>query len=256
MPSATPGISLHRIRPEHADLLAVALDLLDEGLGRGAYQADELTRFAGSRAHLVLGATVDPGPAPLAAVAVAELLSPANLSYYQRFGAAAVELIGRHRVGSLSALAVRPPLRCRGVGTAVTSEVVRWAQRQGCDILVAVSWISDGPNPSRPLFEKLGFRFVASAPDVYLDDSLERGLVCPFCVGPCRCAGALYTLDLHDGRSLAAPEEIGDPARRRIGNPTISRRVFAESPRRTAVSLPNRCGITVRHHGPQAQPFE
>jgi GNAT superfamily N-acetyltransferase len=193
---AHPGICLDRILPEQDGRIADALDLLCEGLGRGAYYQADLTALAGAERSLVLGATHEVDPTPLVGVAVAELLSPTNMSYYHRFGEHAVDLIGRHTVGNLSALAVRPHLRGQGIGQCMTAEVMRWLRRSGCDLLVAISWLSGGPNPSRPFFERLGFQFVAEAPDVYLQESLERGLVCPFCNGHCHCRGALYSFDL------------------------------------------------------------
>jgi ribosomal protein S18 acetylase RimI-like enzyme len=193
---AHPGIRLDRILPEQDGRIADALDLLCDGLGRGAYHQADLTALAGAEWSLVLGATLEVDPMPLVGVAVAELLSPSNMSYYHRFGEDAVDLIGRHTVGNLSALAVRPHLRGQGIGQCMTAEVMRWLRRRDCDLLVATSWLSGGPNPSRPLFEKLGFHFIAEAPDVYLQESLERGLVCPFCNGHCHCRGALYSFDL------------------------------------------------------------
>ena len=139
----------------------------------------------------------------------AQRLSPVGLSYYDRFGRTACAILDRHTVGSLASLAVRPNLRGQGIGQRLTEEVIRRLRHMGCDLLVAISWASGGSYPSRPLFEKLGFRYIAEAPDVYLEDSLERGLVCDFCGGACHCSGILYVLDPRDELCHESSRSLG-----------------------------------------------
>jgi ribosomal protein S18 acetylase RimI-like enzyme len=188
------AISLMRILPEHGERLADVLRLLCDTLGKGAYTHADLEALVRSPDALILGATIAPHAGPLPGVAVAQRLSPEDLSYYERFGRAACAILDGHTVGSIAGLAVRPDLRGQGVGKHLTEEVIRSLRHLGCDLIVAISWVSGGSNPSRPLFEKLGFKYIAEAPNVYLDDSLERGLVCDFCGGPCHCSGILYVL--------------------------------------------------------------
>jgi ribosomal protein S18 acetylase RimI-like enzyme len=195
---ATPAISLMRILPEQTERMAHAVRLLCDSLGKSAYTLADLEALLRNPEALLLAATIEPRADPLAAVAVAQRLSPDGLSYYDRFGRAACAILDGHTVGSIAALAVQPDLRSLGIGKCLAEEVMRSLRQMGCDLLVAISWVSGGSNPSRPLFEKLGFKFIAEATNVYLNDSLERGLICDFCGGPCHCSGILYVLDRCD----------------------------------------------------------
>jgi GNAT superfamily N-acetyltransferase len=191
-----------RILAEHTHWLVDAFGLLCSGLGQGAYTENGLQALAQNPRALLLGAMLTVNPGPLVGAAVVEQLYCDELSYYTRFGAGALALLGRHTVGSLAGIAVQPSLRGQGIGQGLMAGVIGWLRQEGCDLLITISWVSRGPNPSRPLFEKLGFTYVAEVPDVYLQDSLEHGLVCAYCDGPCHCSGILYMLDLRNKSRL------------------------------------------------------
>ena len=69
---------------------------------------------------------------------------------------------------------------------------MHWLVGQGCTQVVTVSWMHGGPDSSRPLFEKMGFAGRGVAEELYLEDSLARGLHCPYCNGACHCSGMLF----------------------------------------------------------------
>src|SRR6516225_7725857 len=149
MTSARRAVSVMQLFREQGERLADALRLLCDTLGKGAYTQADLEALVRSPESLVLGATRVPHAGPLVAVAVAQRLSPDGLSYYDRFGRAACAILDRHTVGSLAALAVQPNLRGQGIGQRLTEEVIRWLRQMGCDLIVAISWVSGGSNPSR-----------------------------------------------------------------------------------------------------------
>ena len=79
----------------------------------------------------------------------------------------------------------------RGIGQRVAHELLAWLAEGGCDLAVASSWVSGGPNPSLPGLQKLGFRAIAEQPgEVHRVRNLG-GRPCPVCGIPCRCTGIL-----------------------------------------------------------------
>lgn len=61
-----------------------------------------------------------------------------------------------------------------------------------CDLLLAVSWVSNKPDSSEGMFEKLGFEKLFTVPDYWTQDSIKEGYLCPNCGNPCRCTANFY----------------------------------------------------------------
>jgi GNAT superfamily N-acetyltransferase len=185
-------VSLVVVRPGDHARLASALTLLNHALGEQIYSPQklaEVTRDAEAR----LGTWEDGG---VQGATVARLLYPEDATYYAAFGSAATELFQRRRVGSLEAIAVSEDRRHQGIGRQLTLDDMSWLARQGCEVAVAVSWLSGGTGTSAGMYRDLGFEGTAPVADFYLAESIRDGWTCPSCRGPCHCAGAFYWRNL------------------------------------------------------------
>ena len=175
------------LRPAGSDELAAAADLLCESLGENAFSADGLGAKVAEGALLML--LFEEGI--LRGAGLSEVLGE-DRAWFAPFGEAGRAAMGAGKVGLLTGMAVAPGHRARGLGAALAGPLLRHLEEQGCARIIAVSWLSGGPNPSGPLLERLGFEPVCEAADVFWEDSRRYGLVCPTCGGDCRCAGRLY----------------------------------------------------------------
>ena len=168
--------------------------LLNQLLGANLYSREKMASDAVDPEALLL-ATID--GERVIGTAVCRLLYPEDADYYRAFGRTALELFGRHKMGSLEAVAVTPTRQRQGVGKRLTQAQMEWLAEQGCDVAVTVSWIAGGNSASAPMYERLGFVGTPPVADFYLEESVENGWTCPFCKGPCRCAGAMFYRELH-----------------------------------------------------------
>lgn len=185
--------TISRISSADAGLLAGVRALFDLELGKGLYPARYLAEAAADPDSLLLG-IVEAGE--VAAAAVARLLAPADLGYYRDFGPV-LELLSTHRrLGSLEAMAVAPAHRRRGLGLSLVRARLRWFAERGCTAALAVSWISNRPGASAPLFRRAGMSEGPTVPDFYFEDSLLGGWACPVDGKPCRCAATLFWCEL------------------------------------------------------------
>jgi GNAT superfamily N-acetyltransferase len=165
--------------------------LLNGELGEGLYGAEGLLIDAADPRAAVLVAEAS----GLIGAAVSRVLRPADLGYYERFGAEGLRLsIGLP--GSLEALAVEPGFRRRGAGRLLAQASLSWMRAQGCDLLVTLAWRSGREDESMPLFRRLGFHEGPTVDRFYLEESLRDGWSCPVCGPGCRCAATLFTLPL------------------------------------------------------------
>ena len=124
--------------------------------------------------------------------AVARLLYPEDGQYYRAFGAVATDLFPANRVGSLEALAVDAGHRHLGIGRSLTLDQLSWLGRHGCNVAVAVSWLSGGTGQSEGMYRDLGFSGTPPVADFYLAESIRDRWTCPVCHGACRCSAAFY----------------------------------------------------------------
>lgn len=129
----------------------------------------------------------------LIGVASACPLTPKDFAFYAPFGKKTIELLQRHRVGSLQFASVREDWQGRGVGRELGQRRVAWLKSIGCDLIVALSWESGALHTSKGVFLRLGFESVGRVTDFYVGMSLQRGFTCPICgPPPCRCAASLF----------------------------------------------------------------
>ena len=176
------------VRPRDDARLASALALLNRYLGDQIYGPEKLAEM--TRDAKALLTTWDDGG--VQAAAVARLLYPEDDSYYAAFGPTATDLFRGPRVGSLEALAVKEDHRHKGIGRQLTVDQMSWLARQGCEVAVAVSWLSGGSGTSAGMYRDLGFEGTPPVADFYLAESIRDGWTCPYCRGPCRCAAAFF----------------------------------------------------------------
>lgn len=190
-----------------ADAAAVQV-LLNTELGDPLYTVDDLLAAAGDATASVIFVRQE---GQVAAAAVARLLVAEDVDYYSPFGPAPAALFDGHQVGSLEALAVRPSDRGRGIGTRLLQARLEWLTAHGCDLVVAVSWLSGRPGTSAPLYRRLGFTAGATVTDFYLEESRRDGWSCPVCGNPCRCSAQLYWLEI--------PQDFTQPGTIRVMEP-------------------------------------
>ena len=167
--------------------------LLNNNLGEGLYATASLERDLADPTSRVLAAYDD---GKLLGGAVARLLGPGDVNYYERFGDTARVLFVSGPIGSVEALAVSPAARRAGVGRGLLLDLLAWCRERGCRDAVAISWISGGSGTSAPLFAAAGFTMGETIEEFYLQDSLREGWSCPVCGAGCQCAGQLVNMRL------------------------------------------------------------
>lgn len=125
-------------------------------------------------------------------VALARLLVPGDIGYYERFGEAARLAFAAGMVGSLEALAVAPEARRRGLGSALVREAEAWLQAAGAAAVVVVGWDSGRPGSSLPMLRRLGYEESERVDEFYAEESERGGWTCPVDGRPCRCGAVLF----------------------------------------------------------------
>jgi GNAT superfamily N-acetyltransferase len=186
-----PSVEIAELRPGDAAGAAAAQRLLNQGLGDGMYGVEGLLADA---AEPTAGVWLARAGEPVGA-AVARLLVPDDVDYYRRFGPAATGLFDG-TVGSFEGLAVDPRHRRRGIGARLTLATLDWMRAQGCDVAVALAWLSGRPDSSPPLFRHLGFREGLTIERFYAEESVANDWSCPVCGQPCTCAATFFALPL------------------------------------------------------------
>jgi GNAT superfamily N-acetyltransferase len=115
-----------------------------------------------------------------------------DLRLFEFYSEDTLTRLRRHRVGLMDSMAVAPGLRAKGIGQRVAHKLMAWLTDGGCDLAVAPSWVSGGPNPSGPGLEKLGFHAIAElAGEVHRVRNMG-GRPCSVCGIPCHCSGILF----------------------------------------------------------------
>jgi GNAT superfamily N-acetyltransferase len=181
-------VTVRTLALDDAAELAAAAEVLAPAFGAGAFSASRIGELAADPARLVLGAWTG---SRLVCLGMAERVVP-SLRFFEPYGADALALLARHRIGHLSSMATASDVRARGIGQRVARELCAWLSEHGCDLAVAASWVSGGPNPSAPGLEKLGFRPIArSSGEAHRMHNLG-GRPCPICGVPCACSGILF----------------------------------------------------------------
>lgn len=96
------------------------------------------------------------------------------------------------KIGLIKSVAVKPEYRHQGIGTDLTIESMVRLKKMSCDFFLAVSWVSNRPDSSQKMFEKLGFKNILSIPDYWTEESIKEGYLCPNCRNPCHCTANFY----------------------------------------------------------------
>lgn len=170
---------------------AAVAALLNREMGEGLYRPEWLLEDAGNPSA---GVWVAGAPAP-AGAAVARVMAATDRSYYEAFGAAALDLFSG-TVGSFEAFAVEPRHRRHGIGGRLAAVAFDWMRERGCTSAVTLSWRSGRSDSSLGLFRSLGMTEGPTVERFYLEESVRDRWTCPVCGGPCTCAATLFTLAL------------------------------------------------------------
>lgn len=176
-----------------AEDLPGMLRLLNRELGDPLYSEEGLARDLEDPEAGLFVAGVAAGAAGAAAgAAIARLLVPGDIGYYERFGEAARRAFAAGMVGSLEALAVAPEARRRGLGSALVREADAWLQAAGAAAVVVVGWDSGRPGSSLPMLRRLGYEESERVDEFYAEESERGGWTCPVDGRPCRCGAVLF----------------------------------------------------------------
>lgn len=169
-----------------------ALVIYDQSLGQDYIAPDDFIKYIKNKEkYIVIGATLQNN---LVGVMVAYTMNPEETQEY-------TDVLRKHKVpftlesykvGLIKSVAVEKQYRHRGIGTQLTQESIRSLQMKGCDALFAISWVSNKPDSSQPMFESLGFRNILMVPNYWTEDSIKEGYLCPNCGNPCRCTAIFY----------------------------------------------------------------
>lgn len=174
----------------HAPLFPACHALVNRTQGQNLVTADYFATAIANPDQLLVLALLK---GELIGVASARRLSSDRFAYYAPFGKEAIELLQRHRVGSMDSASVQEPWQGRGIGTELGRRRVAWLETIGCDVIVGISWESGLPHTSARVFLRLGFERLARVSDFYVGMSLQREMICPVCgPPPCRCAASLF----------------------------------------------------------------
>lgn len=188
-----PGLTTIRdIKASDRLLLQQASEIYDISLGQNYIPREELLRYASNPTQFILiGATVNQ---ILLGVMLAYPLDKETISKYERdFEAYNLQApFSDFKIGLIKSVAVRPEYRHRGIGTELTVESMVRLKNMSCDFFLAVSWVSNRPDSSQGMFEKLGFENILSIPDYWTQESIKEGYLCPNCGNPCHCTANFY----------------------------------------------------------------
>lgn len=169
-----------------------ALAIYDQSLGQDYITPDDFIKYIKNKEkYIVIGATLQNN---LVGVMVAYTMGIEETQEYN-------DILRKHKgpltlesykVGVIKSVAVEKQHRHRGIGTQLTRESIRSLQMKECNALFAISWVSNKPYSSQPMFESLGFRNILTIPNYWTEDSIKEGYLCPNCGNPCRCAAIFY----------------------------------------------------------------
>lgn len=116
-----------------------------------------------------------------------------GFEFYLPFGEAYVKEMENSKVGSLSIMGIDPAYQNQGIGQKMARMREEWLLKNGCNLLVGISWVSRLKHTSNRVFEKLGFKNEGTVDNFFEAMSFSMNLICPVCGNPpCRCPGILY----------------------------------------------------------------
>lgn len=183
---------INDIKASDNQLLKQASEIYDISLGQNYIPSEDLSKYASDpKRFILIGAIINQ---TLLGVMLAYPLDKKTAEEYthalQQHNIPTT--LPENAVGLIKSLAVRPEYRHRGIGTKLTIESIVRLKEMSCDFFLAVSWVSNKPDSSQKMFEKLGFKNILSVPDYWTQDSIKEGYQCPNCGNPCHCTANFY----------------------------------------------------------------
>ena len=173
-------------------LLQQASEIYDISLGQSYISPEDLLKYAAKPdSHILLGSEVN--QTLLGVMLAYPLDSKTTQEYAHTFQQHNIPItLTEYNVGLIKSVAVRPEYRHQGIGTKLTIESMIRLKEMSCDLFLAVSWVSNRPDSSQEMFDKLGFKNILSVPDYWTKDSIKEGYLCPNCGNPCHCSANFY----------------------------------------------------------------
>ncbi len=173
-------------------LLKQASTIYDISLGQGYISPEDLMRYVSNPdSFILLGAVINQ---TLIGVMLAYPLDQeTSRKYTYTFQEHNLPIpLSDFKIGLIKSVSVRPEYRHRGIGTQLTIESMVRLKSMPCDFFLAVSWVSNKPDSSQKMFEKLGFKNILSINDYWTQESIKEGYLCPNCGNPCHCTAIFY----------------------------------------------------------------
>lgn len=171
------------------NVLKECLRIMWETQGENITQFDWLKNMVTSQESMLLVAYDGD---KVVGAAGAKLLST-GFEFYLPFGEKFVKEMEKAKVGSLSIMGLEPLYQNKGIGQRMACMRQEWLIKNGCNLLVGVSWVSGMANTSNRVFEKLGFKNEGQVDTLFEEMSYSMNLICPVCgKPPCRCPSILY----------------------------------------------------------------
>ena len=174
------------------DLLSQAAEIYDISLGQKYIAPDDLLYYASHPDQFILLGELQ--QQKLLGVMLAYPLSQAVADEYDHtFEEHNIPLsLSVQSVGLIKSIAVRPEHRHNGIGTRLTRESMTRLRNMSCDHFLAVSWLSNKPDSSPKMFEKLGFDNILTVEHYWTEDSIKEKYLCPADGNPCNCSAIFY----------------------------------------------------------------
>lgn len=189
-----PSYSIRSLLLSDTDLIEQASAIYDESLGQKYIPVQDLVRYISKpEQYVVLGSISQD---KLLGALIGSVLGDDESSGYDsvlQIHESGIRLAD-HRVGLVKSVAVEKRFRHCGIGTHLTEEAMRQLKKLGCGAFFAVSWVSNKPDSSQGMFEKLNYRKLIRLKNYWTQDSIEQGYDCPNCGSPCFCSAIYYFL--------------------------------------------------------------
>ncbi len=177
--------------------LDAAADLCDRCVGKNLYPRDALASVLDDPAHFFyLLTTPEREVAGYIYFSLTDLDTMAALCKLPVERMAEISPKASPVVGNLRSIGVAERFRdCH-----LSTELLRFAldylrTKTAADVGVGICWKAGGVVPVEKTVKRLGFRFLSDAHRVWYDND---ALVCPYCVGRCRCDAAIYYIPLKE----------------------------------------------------------
>jgi GNAT superfamily N-acetyltransferase len=102
------------------------------------------------------------------------------------------------RVGFVSAIAVAPDCRGRGLATQLTRTAMKWLREKGATAALSFGWKSSRGCHISGVLNSCGFEAHNEVPGFWTEDSANASYSCPECGKICKCTAVIFTRSLSD----------------------------------------------------------